>query len=512
MNLIRNLNKTAVICDDEHISYTQLLRKIACYTSLLNIEKGDRVSIYSENRTEYFYSFFSIWNKKGVVNPIDFNNTSDEISYVLKDCTPKYIFTSLEGEENIRMAVRKSGLNIEVFVFEELSFPKEKELVMEMKAPDKEDLAVILYTSGTTGQPKGVMLTFDNFLFQIESISKYRIYEQEDRVLTLLPLHHVFPLVVSMIMSVFYGATTVLLTELTSERIKQAMIEHKITMFIGVPKLYEVFHKGIMKKINSSKITKAIFNVSKNISSEMLRKFIFKKVHDAFGGHMKYLISGGAKLDEEIARDFATLGFKVLEGYGMTETAPIITFTKPDNIKAGSAGSPLEGLETKITEDGELLVRGRSVMKGYYNKPEQTEEVLDTDGWLHTGDLVSFDEDNYITITGRKKEMIVLSNGKNVDPMSVEQEIMNISKGFIQEIAVIDYHNHLNALVLPDYEHIDSQEIGEIKKLIKQNVMDNYNNHSLSYKKVINFKIVSEELPKTRLGKLKRFMLRDLIA
>lgn len=512
MRLIRNLDKTAIICDDERVSYSKLLQKINFYTSMLNIEKGDRVSIYSANRPEYFYSFFSIWNKNGVANPIDFNCNSDELAYVLKDCSPKYIFTSLEGEKNVRLAVNKSGLEIGILIFEEMDIFNRNEIPFEMKFPNKDEMAVILYTSGTTGDPKGVMLTFDNFLFQIESISKYKIYEQEDRILTLLPLHHVFPMLVSMIMSVYYGATSIFVTELSSEKIKKAMIDYKVTMFIGVPKLYEVFHKGIMKKINSGKATKAIFNISKNIGSEHLRKFIFKKVQEAFGGHMKYLISGGAKLDEDIARDFGTLGFKVLEGYGMTETSPIITFTKPNMIKAGSAGSPLEGLETKIADDGELLVRGRNVMKGYYQKAKQTSEVIDNDGWLHTGDLATFDKDNYISITGRKKEMIVLSNGKNVDPLSVEHEIMNISNGFIQEIAVIDYHDHLSALVVPDYEHIDTAEISKIREIIKSNVLDSYNSNSLPYKKVINFKIMTEELPKTRLGKLRRFMLRDMIA
>lgn len=512
MKFIKKFDKTAIIFGDEKISYLELLSNVKNYTEYLHIEEGDKVAIFSENRPEYVYAFLGIWQKKGICNPIDAANNYDELLYVLKDAEPKFIFVSNKTQDLVKKVIEENELEIKIINFEEIELKSYKDEELEeiyLSEPDK--VCLILYTSGTTGNPKGVMLTVDNIIAQIESLDKYKMYEKSDVFISLLPLHHILPLLGTAIMPLYFGATIVFLQELSSDKIKEALIKNKVTMFIGVPRLYEVFYKGIMAKIESSKVSMFVFNLAKKINSESIRKKLFKKIHDGFGGNIKFLVSGGAKLDLEISKAFSTFGFKMVEGYGMTETAPIISFTKPDNIKNGKVGSPLDGVEVKISDEGEILVKGRNVMKGYYKKEKETRETFTEDGWLKTGDLGEIDEDNYLKITGRKKEMIVLSNGKNIDPVSVEQEILRFSKGLIEEIGVVDNKNHLNAIIYPNFNFIKEKEISNIVETIKNNIIEKYNLKALPYKKILDFKIVKNELPKTKLGKLRRFKLKELL-
>lgn len=512
MKFIKKFDKTAIVFGDEKISYLELLSNVKNYTEYLHIEEGDKVAIFSENRPEYVYAFLGIWQKKGICNPIDAANNYDELLYVLKDAEPKFIFVSNKTQDLVKKVIEENELEIKIINFEEIELKSYKDEELEeiyLSEPDK--VCLILYTSGTTGNPKGVMLTVDNIIAQIESLDKYKMYEKSDVFISLLPLHHILPLLGTAIMPLYFGATIVFLQELSSDKIKEALIKNKVTMFIGVPRLYEVFYKGIMAKIESSKVSMFVFNLAKKINSESIRKKLFKKIHDGFGGNIKFLVSGGAKLDLEISKAFSTFGFKMVEGYGMTETAPIISFTKPDNIKNGKVGSPLDGVEVKISDEGEILVKGRNVMKGYYKKEKETRETFTEDGWLKTGDLGEIDEDNYLKITGRKKEMIVLSNGKNIDPVSVEQEILRFSKGLIEEIGVVDNKNHLNAIIYPNFNFIKEKEISNIVETIKNSIIEKYNLKALPYKKILDFKIVKNELPKTKLGKLRRFKLKELL-
>lgn len=224
---------------------------------------------------------------------------------------------------------------------------------------------------------------------------------------------------------------------------------------------------------------------------------------------MRIMASGGAKLDPDIMKNLTTLGFKMLEGYGLTETSPIITFNNPDDARMGSAGVPIPGVEVKISDDGEVLARGLNVMKGYLNRPETTSQVIDSDGWFHTGDLGEL-RDGHLYLIGRKKEMIVLSNGKNINPADIEIEIMKDAK-LIKEMAVTEYNKHLVAIVYPDFEAIKEANITNIKETLKWEIIDKYNVTAPKYRKILEIKIVKEELPKTKLGKLRRFKLSELI-
>ena len=249
--------------------------------------------------------------------------------------------------------------------------------------------------------------------------------------------------------------------------------------------------------------------MAKKFNSISIRKIIFSKVHKEFGGNVRIMVSGGAKVDKNVLDDFEVLGFHAIQGYGMTETAPIIAFNVPGRERTDTVGEVIPDVEVKFGSDDEILVRGKNVMKGYYNNEAATRETIDEDGWLHTGDLGKM-EGNHLMIIGRKKEMIVLPNGKNINPADIETEIIKLTD-LIKEVAVTEYQDHLLAIVYPDFEKMVQEKIVNIGESIKWEVIDKYNVTAPNYKKIHDIKIVKEELPKTRIGKIRRFMLKDLI-
>ncbi len=503
---IKDHNKTALYTKEEHISYKELLQKIKSFSSDLNIKKGDRVSIFSENRPEWIYSFFSIWDKEGIVVPIDFMSTPYEVAYILNDCKPSVVFCSEATEEVLLEAVKKLDYKPEIKKFESLNLKDAEETALTQN--DKNEVAAIIYTSGTTGNPKGVMLTFDNFLSNLEEIEKTNIANKNDRTVAILPFHHAYPLTLTMLSPLYLGAGISFLEELSSEAILNTLKRDKITVLIGVPRLYTLFHRNIFEKINSNFLARNLFKLAKKINNQQLSRKIFNKVHQAFGGNIKYFVSGGAKLDEEIAKDLWALGFTILEGYGLTETSPIISFNRPNKIKLGSVGIPLEDVRVKIVED-EIVVKGRNVMKGYYNKPEETAEVL-KDGWLYTGDLGKIDEDGFLYVTGRKKEIIVLPSGKNINPEEIENKILKMTD-LISEMAIMLHNNQLIALIYPDLKKVKQENIVNIEETLKWQVIDKYNQSVPPYKRISGIKIINRELPKTRLGKIRRFLLPKFV-
>ncbi|MGL5376759.1 MAG: AMP-binding protein [Cetobacterium sp.] len=510
MDFIYDRKKTAVIYKDEKYSYGELIKIAKIYSEYLKIEKEDRVAIFMENRPEYMASVLSIWDKKGTSTNLDVSYTAEQLIYVFNDSNPKYMITSNKNIEVAQEAKKLSNSEIIILNIDEIDITVDIKIEdLTIKCLDKESVAVMLYTSGTTGNPKGVMLTFDNLMANIDDVEQIKFVSGEDKILAMLPFHHVLPLVLTMLMPLKYGCLIVILEELSSEAIKANLQKHKITVVIGVPRVWEMFHKGIMGKIKGSPLSYKLFNICKKLKIVPLNKLVFKKIQDAFGGNIRILVSGGAKLDQEICEDFSTFGFDMLEGYGLTETSPIISFNRPGDIIPGTVGVTLPGVTVKLAEDGEILVKGRNVMKGYYKKPEATAEVIDKDGWFHTGDLGQFDGD-HLKIIGRKKEMIVLSNGKNINPSDIEAEIMKKSD-LIEEVAIAEHQKHLVAIVYPNFKILEEKGISNAKEAIKWEVVDNYNVTAPKYRKILDIVIVKEELPKTKLGKLRRFMLKDLI-
>ncbi|SMP12280.1 long-chain acyl-CoA synthetase [Venenivibrio stagnispumantis] len=496
--MLTDFEKTALIYQDKEISYKELIENIKFFSSL--VPENTKVAIFSENRPEWIYALFGIWQKNSIAIPIDYLSSKEDVEYIINDASPSLIFCSKNNSRILK------DINFEnIIIFEELSF---KKIDIELINPKMEDIALILYTSGTTGNPKGVMLSFENLYSNIDSIKKENIAKKEDKTIAILPFHHSYTLMVSLLVPLHIGATIIFLPKLSAEDILSTMQKYKITILIGVPRLYYLFHQKIFEKINQNFFAKTLFKISTVINSQKLSKILFKKVHKVFGGNIKFFVSGGAKFDLEVAKDLWALGFKIVEGYGLTETSPIVSFNPPDKIKLGSVGKPIEGVQVKI-ENEEIVVKGKNVFKGYYNKPEETEKVL-KDGWFYTGDLGYIDEEGYLYITGRKKEIIVLPNGKNINPEEIENRILKISK-YIKEIAVVEKEGQLFAIIYPDFEILKKETVTNIYETIKWQVIDKYNLNAVSYKKINGFKIVDTELPKTRLGKIKRYKLQELL-
>ena len=299
--------------------------------------------------------------------------------------------------------------------------------------------------------------------------------------------------------------------ELTGEAIKAAMHDNHVTMLVGVPKLFTVLRDGIMKQIHASKLATLLFKLCRAINSLWLAKKVFKKVQNAFGGKTRYFPCGGAALDEGVIRDMRAVGMEILLGYGLSETAPMVSFPRPGKIRKHASGQLLPGEEAKVV-DGEILVRGPNVSPGYWHRPEETAEVFDRDGWFHTGDLGFIDRDNYVFITGRKKELIILGNGKNITPEEIEQKIMAHSNDLIEECALIGNGDALELLVLPNAHTLKARRILNIEETILDEVIEPYNEHAASYKRILKLALVSGALPRTRLGKLKRHELSKFLA
>ena len=506
---IKNSNNIAIVTEISEISYTTLLKTIALFSDILGKLGGKRVLIISENRPEYIYAFYGIWKSDGIVVPVDFMSTPEEIAYIINDCSPDVVFFSEKVHENVEKAIEIAGkTEIKKIVFEKIQGDISKYEAADFDVEDKEKTSLIIYTSGTTGSPKGVMLSCRNIMANMDALQECGYYTESDVVLMILPLHHVFPLLGTVVAPLLGGGRAVICPSLQASDIAKMMEKSHPTMILAVPRFYEMLMKGIMQKINSGFMTKAIFKIAKIANNTAFSKTIFKSVAKKFGGNMKHFICGGAKLDPEVWNCFKVLGFSIGDGYGMTEASPMITFPRPGKGKAGCVGTELAKGTVKIV-DGEIVATGQNIMKGYYNRPEETAEVL-RDGWLYTGDLGHFDKDGNLCITGRKKEIIILGNGKNVNPTEIEQEIER-SDTLIKEIAVIAKNGVLCAIIRPDEKILAERQIPNLEEFIRWEIIDKYNSTASHHKKILDFVLTNQPLPRTRLDKIQRFKLEDFL-
>jgi long-chain acyl-CoA synthetase len=506
--MIKDLDtKIAVTYGEQKISYSELRRTVAEWALNYSLEAGDHVVIFAENSPAWIFALYSIWQKGGIAIPVDNLATAEETSYILKDCEPKVIFTSGTRQEVIKKATALAGISAEMFLLD--NFQLKNKVVQEVAVPhpDPDKTALIVYTSGTTGDPKGVMLSYQNLLTNIKAVSEHiPIYKPESTVMMLLPIHHVLPLVGSVIIPLYIGAKVAISPSMQSTDLMNTLKNNAVTIIIGVPRLYAAIRKGIMDKIRQSTIARMLFSIARKVNNPKFSRKVFNTVHQKMGGSIESLVSGGASLDKEIGADFQTLGFEVLEGYGMTEAAPMITFTKPGRVRIGSPGEVMS--ETKVViRDGEITASGPNIMQGYYKKPEETAEIL-KDGWLYTGDLGYIDKDGYLFITGRKKEIIILSNGKNVNPIELEEKLLQ-SK-YIRDCGVFYHDDQLQVIVVPDYSAISHDTHNSIEEFIKWEVIEPFNKTVSSYKKIMGIHLTDDELPRTRLGKLQRYKLASL--
>ena len=502
--------------ENNHINYIDLVNNIKYYSdNFINLEENKFGLIIMENRPEWIYSFFTIWDKNSAAIAIDAQSSPKEILYVLEDSNPDIIMCSNETEKNILEAISNYSLknnikvlNVDNFKIDDEKMKKIANSEFELRNPEGNQTAAMLYTSGTTGSPKGVMLTYNNLMTEMEGIYEKGIFDHRDQILALLPFHHVLPLTATVLLMLRYQTSIVFVRKIASKEIFEALEKNRVTALIGVPRVFKLFYDGIKQQIDAKFITRAIFKIMSKSKSIPLKRKVFSKVHKKFGGHLDFIVAGGAKLDPEIARFYETLGIYSLEGYGLTETSPVIAVNSKNERKIGTIGKKLYNVDVKI-ENEELWVKGPIVMKGYYNKPEKTAEVMTEDGWFKTGDLAKIDEEGYITIIGRRNSMIVLSNGKNIDPETLENRLIAKSDKLIKEAGIFNHQNKLAAIIIPDLLECRKRNINNVKTYIK-NIVEDYNLSAHNYEKVLDYKVFEEELPKTRVGKLRRFMLPNL--
>lgn len=509
--MIKDFQKTAIIAGDRRVSYAEMLRRIRLFALQTGTAAGEKTLLFAENREGWVYSLFSIWSQRGIVVPVDATSSAADVAYILSDCRPTAAWTTRSRLPVLEEAVRESGVELHIRLIEEHETASVSPEDEKAQIPYREeDTAFIIYTSGTTGSPKGVMLSFRNVYANVRAVSdEVPIYNPQRTAIILLPLHHILPLLGTLVIPILKGGGVAICPSMAGPDIMQTLCEGQVAIFVGVPRLWNTLYTGIKKKIDASPAGRLLFRLCRHVGSRALSRLVFASVHKKLGGHIVYFVSGGAALDREVGEGLRTLGIDVLEGYGMTETAPIIAFTRPDDIVPGSVGRPLPSVECKIV-DGELLAKGPNVMQGYYNRPEETAAVIDSEGFIHTGDLARFDEDGRLYITGRCKEIIVLSNGKNVQPSEIEFQLEKFATQ-VKEAAVTQDGDLLRAILVPQEEWAAGRTDEELGEALKREVLEPYNRQATNYKKVFTLFVYRGDLPRTKLDKLQRFKLKGIL-
>ena len=502
-------DKKALITSQGDITYSQLLKSIQQFAQLYANKGYTKVAIYAENSPSWIYAFYAALQNDCIAIPIDFLASAEDVAYIIDDCQPELLFISSGMTELFAKVDLKTQHKPEVLVFEEIAIDESTSESQWLAPEDDNTTAVIIYTSGTTGSPKGG----DAFVHQHQGKYEcgYRMWHFYPR-----PPGDWF----SCRFTTFFRwsgrlwfpfmleTTIAIAPSMQSADLMKTFADNEVGVFLGVPRLYELMYRGIKAKIDQSAIARFLYWLVLKTKNRKLGKTLFKKVHEGFGGHLQYMISGGAALNKEVGTFFYALGFDIMEGFGMTEAAPMIAFPRPGNIVIGATGQTLPGLTVEI-RDGEIVAKGPSIMKGYYNRVEETAEVI-KDGWLYTGDLGYLDKNGFLYITGRKKEIIVLPNGKNINPVDIEMKLDGYS-GAIKEAGVFLHNEMLHAVILPDFNFLSENGIEDINQYFRDVVISPFNAEMSSYKRIMQFTLVNSELPRTRLSKLQRFKFEELL-
>jgi long-chain acyl-CoA synthetase len=460
----------------------------------LGVEKGDRVAILSENRPEWAFADLATLCAGAADATIYPTLTVPHVHYILDDSESKVVFVSNAAQAGKVAEVRaRLPLLQHVVCFDPAPVPGTLSLD-ELRAKGREalaadrdavrrragevtkgDLATLIYTSGTTGDPKGVMLTHGNLVHNILAAEKvFPQVNQEWTALSFLPLCHSFERTAGHNFMLHAGVTIAYAESV--EKVPENMQEVRPTIMCSVPRLYEKMYARVNEKVASDPpLRQKIFRWATSVGRELFAhtvartepgpllkgkfaladRLVFSKIKQRTGGRLQLFISGGAPLAREIAEFFGAAGMLVCEGYGLTETSPVITCNRPGRVKPGTVGLPLEHVEVRIAEDGEILTRGPHVMKGYFKKPEATAEAIDRDGWFHTGDIGFVDPDGFLVITDRKKDIIVTSGGKNIAPQPIENRL-KANKFFAEVVMIGNKRNFAAALVVPNFESLEA--------------------------------------------------------
>lgn len=504
-----HLSHKALILKDKVYTYGELLSQINYFSQQFSVTKADKIAIFSENRAEWVFAFYAGWQNNCTVVPIDYTSSNRDVAYILNDCKPELIFTSQAKLADLQTILPELSYTPQIINFDSLPVHTAQTIDTWQQPADIERTAVIIYTSGTTGSPKGVMLSYKNLMANLKAVCHdTQIYTKQRNVLMLLPLHHIFPLVGTMMAPLYVGSSIVVSPTMQTTDIMDTLKNNTVHIMIGVPRLFELMYKGIKAKVDAGLAGRVFFKIINLTGMRGLAKKLFKKVHQGLGGNIEIIVSGGAALPVDVGNFFYKLGFDILEGYGMTEAAPMISYNRPGIIRIGTPGQKVNDMQVEI-RDGEIVAKGDNVMKGYYNRPDETAEIL-KDGWLYTGDLGYIDKKGFIYITGRKKEIIVLSNGKNINPAELEV-LLERQSGFITEAAVFLHDNQLHAAIVANYSELAAAGIKDPEKLFKDDIIPAFNKEQSSYKRIMKFTLVKTDIPRTRLGKIQRFKLAELL-
>ena len=531
----------------QDISYATLAERIKHFClglTELGMQKGDRVALLSENRPEWAITDLATLAGGGVTVPMFSTLTSAQVEYIVRDSGAKILCVSSERQ---LQKIKDWDTNVptglqHIVIFDELqddsvrTFDQVCELGQQVENGDQayqqasdavepDDLASIIYTSGTTGDPKGAMLTHSNFMSNVQAATGVVTITPDDIFLSFLPLSHVFERMGGHYLPLSSGATIAYAESLFT--IRQDMQDVRPTIMMSVPRLYEGMHERILRSVKEgsptkqkifhwsvgvgSKVSQAIQQKKKpspilSLKASVANKLVFEKLKAVTGGRLRFFVSGGAPLSKAIAEFFHAAGILILEGYGLTETSPVICVNRPNQWKFGTVGPMIPGIEMKIAEDGEILSRGPHIMQGYFNKPSDTAEAIDPDGWFHTGDIGEVDEEGFLTITDRKKNILVLSNGKNVAPQPIENQLKQ--SPYISEIMLLgDQRSTVSALIVPSFDELkefaaeqqlEAEDIPallqtqEVQRLIRSEI-NQYSADFADFERVRRFTLVAEE-------------------
>ena len=504
-------------------------------TALISLGlKGKRIAVIGENRYEWELAYLSVVCGTGVVVPLDKSLPANELDELIERSEVEAIFYTKKYEETVEkikyddknklkhLISMDSDVHKEGIYSQKELIEKGKELVeagnrefIDAKI-DPDAMNIMLFTSGTTSKSKVVALSHKNLMSNVMDSASVIYLDSTDRVLSFLPLHHVFECTVGMILSLYCGAERFFCDGI--RHIAENLKEYKITLTSFVPAIYEAMYKNIMKTLEKQGKLEAVkkLMVANRDKTMQERKAIFQDIHNIFGGNIKMYISGAAALDKEVEQAFRDWGINLCQGYGLTESSPVVAVETDENFRVGSIGKALPHVQARIDDPneegmGELVVKGPNVMLGYYNDKKATKEALE-DGWLHTGDLAKIDEDGYIYICGRKKSVIVLKNGKNIFPEEMEalvNKIEGVKESFIFGKQQSDDKDDIkiNVKIIFDREIMKeaykAETDEEIRKVLQDKIKE-VNSLMPKYKAIRGMLISEEPLIKTTTSKIKR--------
>jgi len=543
-----NLNAVSFL-DQPKITYNVFKQKVDEVIKFLKskgITKGDKVAILSENHPHWGIAYFAITTMGAVAVPIMTEFHPDEVHHILRHSESKAIFVSakyfnkieefdsptlstriLIDDFSIIPSMTKDDFIKEVISGAKQEFAKIKEAALKFVGlmtdeVEENDLAAIVYTSGTTGYSKGVMLTHKNIVYDALATIEMVGADSSDRFLSILPLFHTYETTLGLVIPIIVGASITYLDKPpTPSVLMSAFQKVKPTVILSVPLVIEkIYRNKILPEFNKKFLVKNLYKIPS--IRKKLNKMAGKKLLQSFGGKLRLFCIGGAALSADVELFLYEAGFPYAIGYGLTETSPLVTGSDTKNIKLRSAGRPLKGVEIKIdtsdlnSDEGEILIKGPNVMIGYYKNPELTKEVFTEDGWFRSGDLGSIDSEGYLFIKGRSKNIIIGANGKNIYPEEIES-ILN-SFPFVAESLVIEKDGQLIAKIYPNYDEIDKEyniqkltetEVREIKNKIFAEILTQINERVNTFSRIT--KIIEHPIPfeKTPTQKIKRYLYLD---